>query len=111
MGEAGLNYMSLGAGFFIGTQLTAPFNDRIYAHLQRKNDGVGRSEFRVPLMVPGSLIVPLGLFLYGWTAETRQHWFWPNLGAAVYAGGSVVIFQCVQVSFSMSPMSGGQMEV
>lgn len=95
--RAGLNYLSLGVGFFVGTQVCAPFNDRIYKYLKKRNGGVGRSEFRVPLMVPGSLIMPVGLFWYGWCAETRQHWVWPNLGAAVYAAGSVIIFQCVQV--------------
>jgi hypothetical protein len=42
----GLNYISLGLGFFLGTQITAPINDRIYMRLKKKNNGVGRPEFR-----------------------------------------------------------------
>lgn len=62
IGIGGLNYISLGLGYFLGTQICAPINDRIYRRLRAKNDGVGRSEFRIPLMVPGSLILPVGLF-------------------------------------------------
>jgi len=50
IGIGGLNYISLGLGFFLGTQITAPINDRIYRKLKKKNNGVGRPEFRVPLM-------------------------------------------------------------
>ena len=50
IGIGGLNYISLGLGFFLGTQITAPINDRIYRKLKKKNNGIGRPEFRVPLM-------------------------------------------------------------
>ena len=51
VGIGGLNYISLGLGFFLGTQITAPINDRIYRKLKAKNNGVGKPEFRIPLMV------------------------------------------------------------
>lgn len=66
IGIGGLNYISLGLGFFIGTQIGAPLNDGLYRRLKKKNNGVGRSEFRIPLMVPGSILIPIGLFIYGW---------------------------------------------
>lgn len=50
IGIGGLNYISLGLGFFLGTQITAPINDRIYRKLKKKNNGVGKPEYRVPLM-------------------------------------------------------------
>lgn len=62
IGIGGLNYISLGLGYFLGTQICAPINDRIYRRLRKRNNGVGRPEFRIPLMVPGSLIMPIGLF-------------------------------------------------
>jgi multidrug resistance protein len=61
-GIGGLNYISLGLGFFLGTQITAPLNDRLYRRLKKRNNGVGRPEFRVPIMFGGSLFVPVGLF-------------------------------------------------
>lgn len=98
-GIAGLNYLSLGVGFFIGSQACAPLQDRIYTGLKRRyvpNGGPGRPEFRVPLMVPGAVLVPAGLLIYSWTAERHTHWIWPNVGAAIYAAGTIVGFQCLQ---------------
>ena len=98
-GIIGLNYASLGIGFFLGTQVCAPLQDRVYAALKRRyvpDGGPGRPEFRVPMMVPGALLVPVGIFIYAWTAEVRTHWIGPNIGVAVFGFGSIIGFQCVQ---------------
>ena len=96
VGIGGLNYISLGVGFFLGTQICAPINDRIYRRLKAANNGVGRPEFRVPLMIPGATLVPAGLFIYGWTAYYKTHWIGPNIGAAIFAAGTIIGFQCTQ---------------
>ncbi|KAN0096123.1 MFS multidrug transporter-like protein [Hyaloscypha variabilis] len=96
VGIGGLNYISLGVGFFLGTQICAPCQDLIYRTLKKRNDGVGKPEFRVPLMIPGALLVPIGLFIYGWTAEYHTHWIVPNIGAAIFAAGVIIGFQCIQ---------------
>lgn len=67
----GLNYISLSIGYALGTQIVAPLNDRVYAWLKRRSDGVGRPEFRCPTMIPGSLLVVIGIFWYGWSAEAQ----------------------------------------
>ncbi|KAH7355047.1 MFS multidrug transporter-like protein [Rhexocercosporidium sp. MPI-PUGE-AT-0058] len=92
----GLNYISLGVGFFLGTQIAAPCQDRIYRALKKRNSGVGKPEFRVPLMVPGAFLVPVGLFMYGWSAEAHTHWIVPNIGAVIFAAGTIIGFQCIQ---------------
>ncbi|KAI7337565.1 MFS multidrug transporter [Hortaea werneckii] len=95
-GIAGLNYISLGLGFYLGTQIAAKTADRIYKKLKAKNGGVGRSEFRVPLMFPGAIMVPIGLFLYGWSAQAHTHWIVPNIGTAIFAAGNQLVFQNCQ---------------
>ena len=95
-GIGSLNYISLGAGFFLGSQISARINDRIYRRLRDKNNGKGRPEFRVPLMVPGSAFVPIGLFWYGWSAQAHTHWIVPNIGIAIFAAGTIMGFQCTQ---------------
>ncbi|MCJ1393860.1 hypothetical protein MMC18_006736 [Xylographa bjoerkii] len=96
IGISGLNYISLGLGFFLGTQICAPLNDKFYKMLKKRNNGVGRPEFRIPLMLPGSIFVPTGLFIYGWTANYHTHWIFPNIGTAIFAAGNIVCFQCIQ---------------
>ena len=96
IGIAGLNYISLGLGFFIGTQIAAKTADRIYKSLKAKNGGEGRSEFRVPLMFPGAIMVPIGLLIYGWSAQYRLFWVVPNIGTAIFAAGNQLVFQNCQ---------------
>ena len=96
VGIEGLNYISLGLGFFLGTQICAPLNDRIYRQLKSKNDNVGQPEFRIPLMIPGSVLVPVGLLIYGWCSQNHTHWIIPNTGAALFAAGVIIGFQCIQ---------------
>ncbi|KAF2488977.1 MFS general substrate transporter [Lophium mytilinum] len=96
VGIGGLNYISLALGFFLGTQICAPINDRIYRRLKKKNNGVGKPEFRIPLILPGALMTPIGLFWYGWSAQARVHWIMPNIGAAIFSAGIIIGFQCIQ---------------
>lgn len=92
----GLNYISLGLGFFLGTQIAARSADKIYKKLKAKNNDVGRSEFRVPLMFPGAIMVPVGLAIYGWSAQYRVFWLVPNIGTAIFAAGNQLVFQNCQ---------------
>ncbi|KAI0019503.1 major facilitator superfamily domain-containing protein [Xylariomycetidae sp. FL0641] len=97
LGLGGLNYISLGLGFLLGGQVCAPLQDKIYVRLKQKvGRGVGRPEFRVPMMLPGAVLVPAGLLIYGWCAEFKTHWIFPNIGATLFATGTIIGFQCLQ---------------
>ncbi|KAJ5550609.1 hypothetical protein N7535_001447 [Penicillium sp. DV-2018c] len=98
-GIGGLNYISLGLGFWLGSQICAPLNDRIYCRLKARNGGVGKPEFRVPLLFVGAFLIPTGLFIYGWTAQYRVHWIAPNIGAVLFGAGNIFAFQCIQTYF------------
>ncbi|KAB5572470.1 major facilitator superfamily transporter [Coniochaeta sp. 2T2.1] len=94
---AGLNYISLGLGLWLGSQLCAPLQDRIYAWLKRREGvTVGRPEFRVPMMIPGAVMTPVGLLIYGWSAQYRVHWIVPNIGVCIMSAGTIICFQCIQ---------------
>lgn len=95
-GIGGLNYISLGLGFWLGSQICAPLNDRIYRRLKARNNNTGRPEFRTPLLYIAAVSSPVGLFIYGWTAQTHCHWIAPNIGAAIFAVGNIVTYQCIQ---------------
>ncbi|KAK9323506.1 major facilitator superfamily domain-containing protein [Lipomyces orientalis] len=95
-GISSLNYVALGVGFFIGAQVCAPLNDSIFRRLKARNKGHEKPEYRVPLMVPGSILVPVGLFWYGWTAQMHTHWILPDIGVGIFAIGTIVGFQCIQ---------------
>lgn len=91
----GLNYLSIGLGFLIASIFAAPLNDRIYVYLKHtRGKGQGRPEFRIPLMFPASILVVIGLFVYGWTIHFRTHWIFPNLGMFIFSVGCIVSYQC-----------------
>ncbi|KAL8728861.1 MAG: hypothetical protein Q9166_005101 [cf. Caloplaca sp. 2 TL-2023] len=96
VGIGGLNYISMGLGFTLGAQVFSPLNDRIYRILKQKNDDLGKPEFRVPIMVPGSILVPIGLLIYAWTSQNHTHWIGPNMGVCIFATGAIAGFQSVQ---------------
>lgn len=72
-----LNYISLFVGMGIASQLGTRLADRYYKYLCEKNDGQSRPEFRLPALVVGASIVPVGLIWYGWSARSNIHWIMP----------------------------------
>ena len=100
VGIGGLNYISMGIGFFLGVQICAPINDAIYRRLKKRNNNVGRPEFRVPLLLPGGILVPVGLFWYGWSAQARVHWIVPNIGVTFFCAVSTTVVQTPTVKIA-----------
>lgn len=45
------------------------------------------SEFRVPMMLPGAVLTPIGLLLYGWAAQAHLHWSVVDLGGFIVSFG------------------------
>ena len=91
----GVNYVSLGLGYALGSLICTLLLDRIYLKLKTKNRDKGRPEFRLPLMVPASLLVPVGIFAYGWSAQVRTHWIVPNIGVTIFSVGTIISYQCI----------------
>lgn len=122
-GIGGLNCISLVAGNLMGSQFCSPCSDTIYKILKRRSslpkDVDEIPEFRLPLMVIGSILTPIGLFWvslvpficfiletlleliqlpqYGWSAQGHLFWLMPNIGVALYGAGLLICYQCIHV--------------
>ena len=72
-----LNYISLFVGMGIASQIGTRLADRYYKKLCERNGGQGRPEFRLPVLILGALMVPVGLLWYGWSARPSIHWIMP----------------------------------
>lgn len=98
VGISGLHYAALGLGLSAASQLNARTMDKVYIYLKGKNGGVAKPEFRlrssycpsasllkysfsVPsaAMVPGSLLLPIGCLIVGWTSEAHTYWIAPDI--------------------------------
>ncbi|KAJ3980600.1 MFS polyamine transporter [Lentinula detonsa] len=95
-GIGGLNYIGLGIGLTLSSQLNARYMDKIYVYLKNKNNGVGQPEFRVPAMFLGSFCLPAGLLISGWAAEEGVSWVVTDLGMIFVAAGVILTFQSMQ---------------
>jgi multidrug resistance protein len=122
----GLNYISLGLGYCVGlqvcfstvlihrltvsnaSQVSGRLQDAIYRHLKQRCNGEGQPEFRIPLLLPVSLLVlPLGFLLYGWSAAHKLHWIVPNIGAFIFAAGIMMGFNAL-MTYVIDSMSSAQ---
>ncbi|KAJ5600948.1 hypothetical protein N7450_002015 [Penicillium hetheringtonii] len=90
-----LNYIAPCVGYLAGAIICAFLTDIVYCRQIARNGGEKRPEFRLPMMVPASLLVPIGLFWYGWSAEYKTHWIVPDIGIALPLMGATIVFQCV----------------
>lgn len=78
---SGLHYLACALGELAGSQLGGPVLDAVSRRFLRRNPGSEIiPESRIPLIVPGSVLSTLGLFVYGWTAQYRVHWIAVDVG-------------------------------
>ncbi|KAM5530087.1 hypothetical protein V8D89_016247 [Ganoderma adspersum] len=97
LGLAGLNYIALGIGLSGVSQISARLLDKAYMHLAKKNGGVGKPEYRLLFMFPGTILLPTGLLITGWTARSDIHWIVPDLGIVIVGAGIILNFQAMQM--------------
>lgn len=93
--QVGLTYLGFGIGSIIGLAVFGAISDRSAA-ARSLAGGEWKPEYRLPPLLPASLIIPTGLFWYGWSAQTRVHWIVPVLGSGWVGLGTVAVLLPVQ---------------
>lgn len=89
-----LHYIAIAVAATVAAQVGGRLMDRLYRYLSdRRNGGEGKPEFRAPYLIPGVILLPVGLVLYGWAAEHTVPWPVVDIGAAIFALGSIVVSQ------------------
>ncbi|KAK9416474.1 putative Efflux pump antibiotic resistance protein [Seiridium unicorne] len=88
---SGLHYIACALGEVAGCQVGGPLMDFMYRRML-KHAGTEEHvpEFRIPLILPVALLGPLGLFIYGWTAEYNVHWIAVDIGVFIYMFGGQI---------------------
>ncbi|KAF2475051.1 MFS multidrug transporter [Lindgomyces ingoldianus] len=92
-----LNYLSVAIGLICGVMVAGHLNDYIFTSLKSRNNNVGRPEFRVPAMIIGTFLVPVGLVWWGWAGQAKVHWIVPNIGSLIFTMGVYVCSGSVSV--------------
>ena len=90
--NVGLAYLGLGIGMFTGLFITGATSDLVLKRLSAKNGGVAKPEFRLPPLIPAAFMIPIGLFVYGWSADKAVHWIVPIIGTSFVGMGLITTF-------------------
>jgi MFS family permease len=100
--HAGLTFLGLGIGTIIGVAFFSSVSDRYIrakvaeenaaAAAERRAAGEMKPEWRLPPIKIGAVIMPIGFFIYGWTAQYEVHWIAPLIGCAVIGFGNIIVF-------------------
>ncbi|TVY64832.1 Efflux pump rdc3 [Fusarium oxysporum f. sp. cubense] len=96
-GSVGLSYIGLGVGSLTGLVISGASIDRFAQYLTSKNGGEPKPEYRLPFMGGACFIVPAGLFMFGWSAEHKDHWIVPIIGTSFLGCGMIIVFMCISV--------------
>ena len=87
--QGGLTFVGIIVGMVIAAA-TTPIWSNIRERLMNKNEkehGRSEPEYRLPPAIVGGILIPIGLFWFGWTTYSRIHWIVPIIGSAVFGGG------------------------
>lgn len=87
-GIVGLSFIPAGIGMMIGVVAFGVLSDRMV----KKNQALGiehKPEIRLRpiLTIPCGVTLPIGLFIYGWTAQKVVHWIVPMIGVVIFTAG------------------------
>ncbi|KAI1178394.1 major facilitator superfamily domain-containing protein [Nemania sp. FL0916] len=89
----GLAFLGLGIGSLLGIVVYTVIST---AYAKKHHDANSKTaikpEFRLITLPLGAILLPAGLFLYGWTAEYKVHWIVPIIGMGITGIGTIIIF-------------------
>lgn len=97
-GELGLIFQSLTVGVAISIAIYVWYLKKIFEP-EVRSKGLVAPERRLVPALPLSLLLPIGLLIFGWTGfvSPRIHWIAPTVGIVIFMIGIFGVFQCIFV--------------
>jgi multidrug resistance protein len=97
LGQSGLTFLGLGVGCIFGCAVIIILNKTLVKRQVRisKENGQGGKispESRLYIAMAGSLLIPISLFWFAWTARSDVHWISPVIAEAFFGCGNLFIF-------------------
>ena len=97
-GNTGLAYLSSGVGLIWATIIGITCLNRSHTWMTaRYGNGEARPEFRMPLLQVGMTLPPIGLIIFGWSAQKQTHCIISMLGVAIFCCGTQIAYITIQV--------------
>ncbi|EDK40950.2 hypothetical protein PGUG_05048 [Meyerozyma guilliermondii ATCC 6260] len=101
--ELGVSYVSVMIGVLVGAVFYISVIYQVFTKkfFNGKGDTITPEVF-LPVAIVGSLLMPIGIFIFGWSANSQHHWMGPIMGAAVFCTGAFLVFQTLFNYMAMS---------
>ncbi|KAI7213641.1 MFS general substrate transporter [Hortaea werneckii] len=97
LGQMGLTFLSIIIGVVISIAIYYAYIYKVVEPEIRKF-GLGAPERRLVPAIPASLLMPIGLFIFGWTGSVGHiHWIVSVIGIVIFTMGVFVLMQCIFV--------------
>ncbi|KAL5379049.1 hypothetical protein DPSP01_008684 [Paraphaeosphaeria sporulosa] len=95
--SVGLAYLGMGVGLIIGMGYVGKMSDVYIRRAQASPSGAKpENRLELPLTVPGAVLLPIGVFIYGWTTDKGVHWIVPIIGTAFVGLGNLTGMMTIQ---------------
>lgn len=97
LGSSGLTFLGLGVGCIVGCLAIVVLNLTLVKkqiRVSKESGGGGKvsPESRLYIAMAGSILIPISLFWFGWTARSDIHWISPVIAEAFFGCGNLLIF-------------------
>jgi multidrug resistance protein len=92
LSQVGMSFLGIMVGMIVGI-LTDPLWRKNYIRLVKNGEREGgelgstEPEYRLPPAILGGVLVPFGIFLFGWTTYSDVHWIVPIIGSVLFGIG------------------------
>ncbi|KAK2061293.1 major facilitator superfamily transporter [Colletotrichum caudatum] len=88
--QVGLTFLGIFVGMFLAAAtdpLWHHIRSRLIANLEKETgvEGASEPEFRLPAVICGAFLCPIGIFWFGWSLHL--HWIVPIIGSAIFGAG------------------------
>ncbi|RJE26774.1 resistance protein [Aspergillus sclerotialis] len=87
--QTGLTFLGILIGMAVGVA-TSPIWKLVRERLLGKSES--EPEYRLPPAILGGVLIPVGLFWFGWTMYPDIHWIVPIVGSGVFGCGMLLVF-------------------
>ncbi|KAL2060682.1 hypothetical protein VTL71DRAFT_9323 [Oculimacula yallundae] len=107
-GDVGLTFLGLGIGSVVGVVFFVWSTNRMFkrrkAALEAASGDEGAAaviafepEMRLQMVIPTYALIPVGLFIYGWTTHYHIHWMVPILATVLIGIGNMAVFMGISL--------------
>ncbi|GAA6031785.1 hypothetical protein JCM8097_001989 [Rhodosporidiobolus ruineniae] len=107
LGLSGLPFL----GFVVAAAVTFTFyvwyqNHHIAGRYAKSPTGDLAPEVRLEIGLFAAPLIPISLFIFGWTSRPDVHWIWPIIGASLYLPGILMYISISYPRYAASLLAG-----